>query len=81
MPQRIRTKSRWPCCSVTTSIPRAVRLHPLGGRRLETRYIWSVISRQRVSAGRYGSLTVCHGWREPNKCGGENSFHAAIRFL
>ena len=34
--------------------PRAVRLHPLGGCRLETRYIRFVISRQRVSAGRYG---------------------------
>ncbi len=31
--------------------PCAVRLHPLGGRRPETRYIWF---RQRVSAGRYG---------------------------
>ncbi len=33
---------------------RAVCLHPLGGRRPETRYIWFVIFRQRVSAGRYG---------------------------
>ena len=34
--------------------PCAVRLQPLGGRRPETRYIWWVIFRQRVSAGRYG---------------------------
>ena len=33
---------------------RAVRLDALGGRRLETRYIWWLIFRQRVSAGRYG---------------------------
>ena len=32
----------------------AVRLQPLSGRRPETRYIWWVIFRQRVSAGRYG---------------------------
>ena len=34
--------------------PRAVGLDALGGRRLETCYIPFVISRQRVSAGRYG---------------------------
>ncbi len=33
---------------------RAVRLHPLGGRRAETRYIRWVIFWQRVSAGRHG---------------------------
>jgi len=32
----------------------AVRLHPLGDRRPETRYIWFVIFRQRVAAARYG---------------------------
>jgi len=35
--------------------PCAVRLHPLGGRRPETRYIWWVIFRQRVAAARTAS--------------------------
>jgi hypothetical protein len=34
--------------------PPAVCLHPLGSRRLETRYIWWVAIRQRIAAARYG---------------------------
>jgi ABC-type sugar transport system ATPase subunit len=35
--------------------PRAVGLHPLGSRRLATRYVRWVIFRQRIVAGRCGS--------------------------
>jgi hypothetical protein len=42
--------------------PRAMRLEALGGRRLETRYIWWVIFRQRVSAGSSG---WCHTKERP----------------
>jgi hypothetical protein len=36
--------------------PRAVRLHALGSRRLETRYVGWIAIRQRVAVGRCGSL-------------------------
>jgi hypothetical protein len=36
--------------------PRAVRLHPLGSRGLETRYVGWMAIRQRVAVGPCGSL-------------------------
>ena len=59
---------------------RAVRLHAPGGRRPETRYIWWVIFRQRVSADRYGvpHLKSSGPVRASRRCAGANRFGLSL---